>query len=163
MRLRNHPIRLAAIAALMLLTAAACGDDDDAGSPGSSTTTAAEAPDTQGPLPSWLDRVYPEDGAEAAERAVEVDYGLLGPRQEIRVVIDGTDITAQMSGIDRASDGKTVFPSPGQLRYDPHEIARPLVELDPGRHDVTARLVELDEFGGNLQDVDQYAWTFTIQ
>jgi hypothetical protein len=151
-----------ALISLLVLVGAACGDDDESvGAPAATTST--EVPDTPGAMPEWLERVYPADGADAAERAVEVDYNLLGPREELRVVIDGTDITAQMDGLDRANDSRTVFPSPGQLRYDPRAIATPLVELQPGEHDAAVRLVRLDSFGENLEELDEYAWTFTLQ
>jgi hypothetical protein len=147
---------------LCLVAAAACGDDDVSDTTRGTSTTDQLDPRPSG-LPSWLERVFPEDGANSSERAVEVDYGLLGDRQEIRVVIDGTDVTAQLDGIDRASDGDTLFPSPGQLRYDPSAIERPIVPLEPREHSAEVRLVELDEFGANLETIDEYSWSFTVQ
>jgi hypothetical protein len=146
---------------LVVLLGSSCGDDSAAGGSGSASTADRDPRPTG--MPAWLERVFPPDGANSPERAVEVDYGLLGDRQEIRVVIDGIDVTAQLEGIDRASDDRTLFPSPGQLRYDPRAIERPLVSLEPGAHSAEVRLVELDEFGASLETIDEYGWSFTVQ
>jgi hypothetical protein len=151
---------LGALAIVMLLFG--CGDDSTTDPDVTGATVVDDSPDPT--LPGWLDEVQPGDGANAVENAVEVGYGELEPGRELRLVIDGLDVTAQLDGVDRSADGAdVVFPRQGRLRYDPRDIERPLVDLDPGEHDAAIRLVELPDFGEQLRTVDEYAWTFTVQ
>jgi hypothetical protein len=157
----RSPRRSIVLLTLVALTVwlGACGDDDGVATTGSATAQGTPSDD----LPAWLTDIYPSPGADAAERAVEVQYDLLDTRRELRVVIDGVDVTAQLDGLERGADGTVLFPSPGTVRYDPRELERPLVELRPGEHDVAVRLVELPAFGEPLRTVEEHAWSFVVQ
>jgi hypothetical protein len=156
---RSAALRMSALVVLASILFAACGDSGEA-RPASSATT---SPRTDFSKPSWVVDVYPPDGAVAAtERAVQLEYGLLDHQREVRLIVDGVDITSQCEGIDRGPAGGR-FPSPGELRYDPTANPLALVPLKPGRHLATAKLVRLPEPGATLATLDEYDWSFTIQ
>ncbi|MGE0732208.1 MAG: hypothetical protein AB7O92_29085 [Acidimicrobiia bacterium] len=173
---------MAALCGAVALTMAACsGDDGDDvagdGSGGSITTvpaaTTAVPVDTTGAadysdpvMPDWIQRVRPSPDADtSAERAVSVDAVTLDESQELRLIIDGVDVTAQAL-VSEPSGSAGVDGQPAtndQLRYDPRDTSTPLVELAPGDHSATAELRERSEFGAQSVLLDSYTWQFNLQ
>lgn len=101
-------------------------------------------------LPDWIERVHPEPGAEASPVAhVQVVHDVIGETQDVRLVVDGTDVTPYAT-------------RRGLLSYDATRPGGP-VELDPGEHEASALLVSLDEFGQQQDVLDRFDWRFTIQ
>jgi hypothetical protein len=151
------------LVAVLALLATACGDDLDAERGG----TGIDDPQQ----PGWIREVYPSPGAEAAvERVVELRYARLEPQQQVRLLINGIDVTVQsLDETQAVEQQQEPFLGPGQLRYDPRRIeddaasGPPLVDLPPGTHTATARLMVLPAFGEQLQLVDEYRWTFSLQ
>lgn len=120
--------RLFLLAMAITLIGTACGDGTD------------------GEMPAWLQSVYPEPGATAAvPDAVEANHSIQGPDQDIRLVVDGTDVTTYAS-----------FEA-GKVRYE--SGVGPVV-LGTGRHTAEVQLVELDEFGGEYRVLDSFSWDF---
>lgn len=138
-------LRWAAVMVLMLVAAAGmggCSGDDEPGA------GAAEEPVD---LPDWIEGVHPDPGASASPTPeVQVLHGVVGAREGVRLLVDGTDVT-QYAG-DR----------PGVLSYDP-DAPRAPVDLGPGTHQASAVRVLLDEFGDQHEVLDQFEWRFTIQ
>lgn len=133
------------VLALVALPAAACSDE---GAPGSSQAT----------LPPWLVRVYPEPGdVSAAHPRVEVDHHVTTDGENVRLSIDGVDVT-QYAELGR----EATVGGPGKLVYDP-EDANQVVALDPGRHKATVEHVRLTGIGGETRVLDSYSWEFQIQ
>jgi hypothetical protein len=153
---------LLALIAAFALVAAACGDDLDP------ERGQVGVDDPQ--QPGWIREVFPSPGAESTgERVVELRYADLEPQQQIRLLINGVDVTVQsLDETQAVEQQQEPFIGPGQLRYDPRRIeddmatGPPLVDLTPGTHTATARLVELPAFGEPLQIVDEYRWTFSL-
>ncbi|MDX1689845.1 MAG: hypothetical protein R3290_02355 [Acidimicrobiia bacterium] len=117
------------LAVLLLLALAACGSADD--------TTATDDPDA---LPEWIVRVQPEPGSSAtANTVVEVEHRIVETERFVRIVVDGTDMTASAS--DRA----------GILTFE---------GLTQGSHTVTVELVELPGDEAELNVIDSYTWSF---
>lgn len=111
----------------MLLTG--CGDGDDASR-----------------IPDWIDEVYPEPGATAAvPDGVEVNHSVQGPNQDVRLIVDGTDVTTYAT-----------FEA-GKMRY---ESGLGPVVLGAGPHTAEVQLVEVAEFGEQFQVIDSYTWEF---
>lgn len=135
---------LAALIAIGLL--AGCGGES------------AAPPAAGDPLPSWLVSVKPEPEEEsAALRRIEVDYVLQTDGQNVRLSVDGTDVTSYADfGREQNVGG------PGTLVYD-FEQGRQLVPLEPGEHTATVELVELEDLGEQPRVLDSYSWSFTIQ
>lgn len=134
---RLRPLWMA-IAIAALLTLAACS---------TTTDTASTSPGTE-PLPTWIDEVTPRpNAAYAPVEGVSVTYRPPGPDQEVRLIIDGVDVTADsLSGTDR-------------LRYDADSG---IVPLDVGTHTAEARLVIVAADGVDTIAVDSYTWTFRL-
>ena len=117
-----------------LLLVVACGgnEDDQAGA---------------GP-PPWVDSVYPEPGASATGvSAVEVRHTITDPELNIRLVIDGVDVTtySDFSG--------------GVLRYDA-ELGP--VRLEPGPHEAEVQRVRLPADEVDYEVIDSYSWEFRV-
>lgn len=101
-------------------------------------------------LPDWLDRIYPEPGAETtATQAVQVIHNARGPEDGVRLYIDGVDVTTY------SVQGR------GQLVYDPDQEASP-VRLEPGEHTAVVELVRLPEPGAQHELVDRFEWEFQV-
>lgn len=107
----------------------ACGDGDDASV-----------------MPEWVEEVYPEPGATVAvPDAVEVDHTLQTVDEDIRLVIDGTDVTAYAT-----------FEA-GKIRYESGD--GPVI-LGGRRHTAEVQRVELEAFGEDYEVLDSYTWEF---
>jgi hypothetical protein len=134
----------AAVLAIGLL--AGCGEDEAA------PPAAGEA------LPTWLESVEPEPGEESAVlRRVEVNYNLQTDGENVRLSVDGTDVTAYADFGREENVG-----GPGRLVYD-FEGNRDVVRLGPGEHTATVELVRLEDLGEQPQVLDTFSWSFTIQ
>jgi|SRR5665811_1395776 len=130
-------------ALLLVALATACVGDP---------ATSAESSEA---LPEWLERVYPPPGAELASNAeIQVEHNLTAPDEQIRLSIDGTDVTVY-SDLDNA-----------ELVYD-MEDGRSPVEVDPGTHTATvARTRVPEDFDIETDEVellDTFQWEFTVQ
>lgn len=147
------PIRrtlLLAVTLLMAIVAAACGENG---------VEAPEAVDTSEPaLPAWLVSVEPKPGQEsAALRRVEVQHRVVTDGENVRLSIDGVDVTSYAEfGREETAVG------PGLLVYD-FEQARNFLPLDPGEHTARVDRVRLTGIGEEFEVLDSYSWSFTIQ
>ncbi len=134
-------VRLWPLAVVLLaLASAGCGEQ----------TPEAETRPAVVDRPEWLVRVYPPPGSEGTAAAtVQVRHELPGAKGNLRLMIDGVDVTAY-------ADVK-----PGQLTYDP-EVAPEVVELTPGQHTARVERVSLPREGAQLRVLDFYQWRFTV-
>lgn len=139
---------VALLAGLLLLVA--CADEED---PIASDGVEAE-------YPEWVEKVYPAPGAEtSATPAVEVNHNVVTSEREVRLSIDGVDVTTYADQH-----------SPSLLEYDPGDIeSNPPLELEPGEHEATLELLDVrpaTEGDGTeyevLDTLDTFTWTFTI-
>lgn len=102
-------------------------------------------------LPDWIERVHPDPGAEASPTPqVQVVHGVVGTREAVRLVVDGTDVT------------RYAEPRNGVVTYDPNRPPAP-VELGPGTHEASALRVSLDELGEQHEVLERFDWQFTVQ
>lgn len=140
----SSTLRIALLLLALVLAAAACSPRD-----------VAELDDDPGagaaPLPEWITAVSPEPGAaSAAIRQVEVRTAALEEGQQVRLTIDGTDVTTY------------ALIDPTVVAYDPSTGGAP-VELGPGEHTALAELVTLPEPGAQHTVLDQFEWSFSLQ
>lgn len=173
-RCRWPAVPLVLLSGIAVLGAACTGDDaGDDGAVATVTGGPAATPPTSTPhdsdptMPAWVQRVHPPPNASnSPERAVSVDATTVPAGQELRLIIDGIDVTAQALTAE-PSDTAGIDGQPtnnGSLRYDPRDTAgAPLVELRPGEHSATAELRERSEFGGRSRLIDAYTWQFVLQ
>lgn len=111
----------------------------------SATETPPPSSDT---LPAWIDEVTPRPGAAyAPDSGVSVRYQLPSIDQEVRLIIDGVDVTSV------STEG------PDLLRYD---TSQGIIDLNTGDHRAEARLVILSADGVETVPVDTYTWTFRL-
>lgn len=111
-------------------------------------TTTPVADDGADPMPSWVETVFPEPGAVVtASDAVEVDHSLTATDNDIRLVIDGVDVTTYA-----AFDA-------GKLRYE--SGVGPVV-LDDGDHTAEVQRVVLADDGIQFEVVDSFKWEFRL-
>lgn len=97
-------------------------------------------------MPDWVESVYPEPGATAAvPDAVEVDHTLQRVDEDVRLVIDGVDVTTYAT-----------FEA-GKIRYE--SDAGP-VTLGGRTHTAEVQRVELDAFGADYEVLDSFSWDF---
>jgi hypothetical protein len=109
-------------------------------------------------LPEWIVKVEPEPGQEtSAVRRVEVHYEVATGGENVRLSIDGTDVTAYADFGREENVG-----GPGTLVYD-FEQGRDFVPIDPGEHTATVSRVRLTGIGEQFEVLDSFSWTFTIQ
>lgn len=105
--------------------------------------------DDSGQLPSWIDEVRPAPGADiSAADGVAVHYRLTDPDHDVRLLIDGVDVTA--NSVDAA----------GLLRYTDDGVA--IVILGVGEHTAEAQLVTHETAGVDAVITDSYLWTFRV-
>lgn len=139
--------RWAAIALLLLAALlAGCADDD-----APAEDVASEEP---GGLPGWIREVHPPPGAETTGvPEVQVSHEVVGTREDVRLVIDGIDVT-QYAG-----------PGQGVLTYKPGDGDDPRapVDLGPGFHRAVVQRVLLPEFGETHEVLESFSWEFTVQ
>jgi hypothetical protein len=154
---------------MLLLVLAGCTDDAEGGATAESSVE----------LPGWLETVSPVPGAEAAPTdIIEVQHTMTGEFEGVRILIDGTDVTAdalpnegtQGVGAGDADDQNPVgeddantAEGEGLLAYDPNTEVAP-VQIDPGAHTVTLQQVRQPEEGeGDLEVLDTFEYTFTVR
>ena len=110
--------------------------------------------------PDWIEKVYPPPDSETSvTRAVQVNHGVVEADRQVRLLIDGTDVTAYANET-----------SPGLLEYDIDQAASP-VELKPGEHTAVVELNRVtpgasegvDSYDPEVHEtIDRYTWTFTV-
>lgn len=110
--------------------------------------------------PEWLEKVYPPpDSQTSATQAVQVNHGVVEADRQVRLIIDGTDVTSY-----------AVATAPGLLEYDVDQVSAP-VELDPGEHTAVVELTRVtpgasegvESFDADVHGaVDSFRWTFTV-
>ena len=111
-------------------------------------------------LPAWIEKLYPPPGSElSVTQAVQVNHNVVEADQQVRLIIDGTDVTWY-----------AVEPSAGLLECDIDQAAVP-VDLSPGEHEATVNLVRVtpgasegvDSYDPEVHEtVETYSWTFTV-
>lgn len=120
---------------LLVLTAlvvAGCTDPDS-----------GDDPDAQ---PEWVEEVFPEPGATVAvPDAVEVRHTITATDENVRLIIDGVDVTTYAS-FDAA-----------KLRYE--SGVGPVI-LESGDHVAEVQWVRLPAFGAQHEVLDSFTWEF---
>lgn len=108
-----------------------------------------EAPDVSTRQPDWVETVYPEPGAATlgVPAAVEVDHAMTSGDEDVRLIIDGTDVTTY------------AVLGAGKLRYESGD--GPVV-LDDGEHSAEVQLVTLPAEGVDYRVIDSFRWEFRI-
>lgn len=155
---RSRVVLTLLISLLALLLPACFGDGADdiqAVAEGDGATEAGVAD-----YPDWIQKVYPPPDSElSATRAVQVNHTVVTAERQVRLVIDGVDVTAY-----------ALETSPGLLEYDIDQVNAP-VELRPGTHSAEALLFEVtpgasegvDSYDPDVHEpVDTYSWTFEV-
>ena len=146
MKRHGNPLLVLLTLSVIAAVLTGCGDGDE--------LTVPSAP----PLPSWIESVEPQPNAESATfRRVEVRHEVLTGGENVRLFIDGTDVTAYAEFGREDNVG-----GPGLLVYD-FEQARDFVSLESGPHTAKVERVRLTDLGGQHEVVDSYSWSFTIQ
>lgn len=121
---------LALFLPVMLLVLTACSDAD------------ADA----AAFPEWIEAVYPQpDATLAVPDAIEVDHRLEEPETEVRLLVDGVDVTTY-SNFEGA-----------KIRYEPGFGP---VDLGGGDHTAEVQRVSLPVDGTEYVVVDSYSWEF---
>lgn len=171
-----------AVLAVAVLGLAACeGDEDPLTVDGVTVTT--DPPDR---LPEWIIALSPEPGAQATgNRVVEVDARPTTGVRQIRLEIDGVDVTAFATEPHPPDPTEQQVTRPNRLAYDPNRLDRGRldggtgavtaperreqgeqapVDLEPGPHFATVRLVEFPEGleADEAVEVDSFTWSFEI-
>ena len=122
--------RLSLFVLVLAMVLAACGGDS--------------AGDRE--MPDWLEEVFPAPGATVAVvDAVEVSHTIQGPDENVRLVIDGVDVTTYAT-FDAAT-----------LRY---ESGTGPVVLGSSRHVAEVQRVRLPAEGDTFEVVDSFSWEF---
>ncbi len=112
----------------------------------SGCTTTPASDDATDQQPSWVESVFPEPGAVmTAVDAVEVDHNLTETDNDVRLIIDGIDVTTYA-----AFDA-------GKLRYE--SGVGPVV-LDDGEHTAEVQQVVLADDETQFEVVDSFQWEF---
>lgn len=122
---------------LALLLAPAC----------STGPTSFEEGSTSEP-PAWVEAVTPEPGAVATvPNAVEVDHAIAATDEDVRLVINGVDVTTYAT-----------FEA-GKIRY---EASDGPVDLGTGDHTAEIQRVTLPVEGTDFSVIDSYTWRFRV-
>lgn len=110
--------------------------------------------------PDWIDKLYPPPGSESSvSQAVQVDHSAIQADRQVRLIIDGTDVTSYATST-----------TPGLLEYDIDQALGP-VELKPGEHTAVVELQRVTPGSGEGADsydpqvhetIDRFSWTFTV-
>lgn len=139
-----------AVTLLLAIGATACGEEG--------VETPEPVDTTEPALPAWLVSVEPMPGQRSASlRRVEVQHRVVTDGENVRLSIDGVDVTSYAEfGREETVGG------PGLLVYD-FEQARDFLPLDPGEHTATVDRVRLTGIGEEFEILDSYSWSFTIQ
>lgn len=151
-RRRHRP--LVVLAALALLLAACFGDGADE----IQAQAGGEPADDE--YPEWIDKLYPPPGSElSATQAVQVDHKAIAADRQVRLILDGTDVTTY-----------AVATTPGLLEYDIDQAQAP-IELGPGEHTAVVQLTRVtpgsgegaDSFESEVHEtIESFTWTFTV-
>lgn len=105
-----------------------------------------EGPEGSARQPDWVETVYPEPGATlAVPDAVEVGHAITSGDEDVRLIVDGTDVTTY-----------AVFEA-GKLRY---ESGRGPVVLGDGEHIAEVQRVTLPVEGVDYEVIDSFRWEF---
>ena len=132
---RGRNTAVAALFFLLALVVAAC----------SGGTTDGPVDDTE--LPTWIDVVTPEPGADATPaQTVSVEFRVTDTDHEVRLLIDGVDVTAG------------AIASPGLLTYTIDDTG--IITIGPGDHTAEVQLVTTRAAGIDGVVIDSYEWTF---
>ncbi|REK11863.1 MAG: hypothetical protein DWQ40_11985 [Actinobacteria bacterium] len=100
------------------------------------------------PMPDWVEEVDPPPGSVSfVPDHVIVHHNVTGPDEEVRLLIDGVDVTTYAT-FDAA-----------KLSYEP-EFGP--IELTPGVHTATVQLTSLPVDGVDYAVVDSWTWEFTV-
>ena len=145
------------VALLVLLLQAFFGDGaDDIQAVANDESEAASAAE----FPEWVEKLYPPPGSETSiNQAVQINHNIVGADQQVRLSIDGTDVTAYATET-----------SPGLLEYDIDQPNAP-IELEPGEHEATVSLFRVtpgasegvDSYDPDVhQPIESYTWSFTV-
>lgn len=116
------------------------------------------------PLPDWIEQVRPTPDADTTgNKVVSVDQSVLQPQEQVRLEVDGVDVTDQVRHRP-LSKGKVGPLAPARLQYDPSTVTDPLVKLTPGEHSATAVLLRYPQGfeAGHPKTIDRYHWSFRI-
>ena len=142
--------------AVLALAPAACAGDGAEEIQAVAEGEAASAAE----LPEWIEKLYPPPGAETAiNQAVQVNHNIVDADQQVRLSIDGVDVTAYANAT-----------SPGLLEYDIDQANAP-VDLGPGEHEAVVELVRVtpgasegvDSYDPEVHEtVESYRWSFTV-
>lgn len=96
--------------------------------------------------PDWVETVYPEPGATVAvPDAVEVDHALTSGDEDVRLIVNGTDVTTY-----------AIFEA-GKVRYESGD--GPVV-LGDGQHIAEVQRVTLRVEGVDYTVIDSFSWEF---
>lgn len=135
------------------LTLSACGGDEE---PEAAQGEPVAVPDT----PDWIEKIYPSPDSEASHtQSVQVVHTAIAADEQVRLLIDGTDVTSQALGSE-----------PGLLVYDMDDVNGP-VQLRPGDYTAEAQLFRrtpgsgegTESFDPDVHEViDSYSWEFTV-
>ena len=154
----RRPLRTGVIALLVVLAMLLAGCAGD----GADSVQAAADGDGQAAaeLPDWVEKLYPPPGSEtSATQAIQVNHTAIAADQQVRLILDGTDVTAYANAT-----------SPGLLEYDIDQDAAP-VDLAPGDHKATVELFQVtpgegegvDSYDPDVHEpIDSFSWTFTV-
>ena len=150
-----------AVASILLLLLTGCTREPEGAEP----ETRADVE-----LPEWLDEISPLPGAEAAPTdIIEVHHDLRGEFEGVRMLINGVDVTAaavpnEGTNVQQpfGEHDENTFEGEGLLSYDPNTDLAP-VPIEPGQQTVTLERVRVPEQGAEMEVLDTFEWTFTVQ
>lgn len=110
--------------------------------------------------PDWIEKIYPPPGSEiSATQAVQVIHTAIQADRQVRLSIDGTDVTAYALGSE-----------PGLLVYDIDDVNAP-AQLRPGEHTAEVQLMRrtpgkgegTESYDPDVHEaIDTYSWDFTV-
>lgn len=166
--------RVPVLVTLLLVAAfglASCGSgtpeaDDAADAQNLDDVTASTDP--PGQMPAWIDDVEPVPGNQVTgEAIVIVDLNFEPTNRVARLILDGTDVTAAATDpadINPSVDESAAVATPDRLVYDTDELENPLVNLDPGLHLATVRLLHYPEGfeAGDFEVEGSFTWSFEV-
>lgn len=151
-----------AVLLIAALGLAACASNepgaDDASEeiPEEGLTETTDPPDQ---MPDWLESVEPiPDNQLSGEAIVVVHLNFETANRVARLTLDGIDVTAAST---EPADTSAI---PERLVYDPDGMESPPVNLDPGLHLATVRLLHYPEGfeAGDFEVEGSFTWSFEI-
>ena len=159
-RTRSRPLRphvvVGVVLVLLTLLLPACAGDGAEDIQAVAEGEAASAAE----FPEWIEKIYPPPESETAiNQAVQINHNVIAADQQVRLSIDGTDVTAYATET-----------SPGLLEYDIDQPNAP-IELEPGEHEATVALFRVtpgasegvDSYDADVHEpIESYTWSFTV-